>query len=390
MNMSKRTIWISVGVVVIIAVVAGLGLGESGIAIDTDTVAQRTVRVVVANEGQTRVVDRYTVAAPVSGLVDRIQLREGDAVEAGDVVATIRPLPTDDRTRQVLSAGLEAALARRAQVAAQLEDATQHLQQAERDLGRIRTLARDSILSRQELETAELGLASAKQAQAAAHALQTAADADVSAARAQLSGTSTSQSSRPMAIRAPDSGRVLRIAERSQRAVAAGSPILEIGNEDALEIVVDVLSEDAVRIDPGDRVVIENWGGELALEGRVRIVEPSAFTRISALGVEEQRVNVVIDLLARPERLGAGYRVEASIIVWEQQVLSVPTSALFRQDGEWRVFQVDEGTATLKTVQPGQRSADYAEVLAGLADGDVVVIHPTDQLQSGVKVRDRR
>ncbi|NNE70721.1 MAG: HlyD family efflux transporter periplasmic adaptor subunit, partial [Rhodothermales bacterium] len=184
----------------------------------------------------------------------------------------------------------------------------------------------------------------------------------------------------------PDAGRILLIPERSERAVAAGTPLMELGNADALEIVVDVLSEDAVRIDPGDAVELTGWGGETALPGRVRRVEPSAFTRYSALGVEEQRVNVIIDLLSRPERLGAGYRVEASVVIWEQEALSVPTSALFRQAGEWRVFVIEDGRAELRSMEPGQRSADWAEVVSGLAEGDRVIIHPTDEVLAGVRV----
>ncbi|NNE71494.1 MAG: efflux transporter periplasmic adaptor subunit, partial [Rhodothermales bacterium] len=242
--MSKRTVWISIGVVVILAIVLALGLGGSGLSVETDTVESRTIRVVISEEGQTRVVDRYAIAAPVSGMLDRIELREGDVVEMGDELAKIRPLPSDSRSRQVLQAGLQAALARRSQAEIQVEQSTAQLAQAERDLGRIRSLARDSIISRQELEAAELGLESARQAQAAARATLAGAGADVSAARASLSGSDLGGSGRPLVIRAPDAGRILLIPERSERAVAAGTPLMELGNADALEIVVDVLSED--------------------------------------------------------------------------------------------------------------------------------------------------
>lgn len=177
------------------------------------------------------------------------------------------------------------------------------------------------------------------------------------------------------------------VPERSERTVAVGTPLLELGDSEAMEIVVDVLSEDAVRIDVGDSVVIDDWGGDRTLSGRVQRIEPSAFTKVSALGVEEQRVNVVVDLDERPERLGAGYRVEAAIVVWEEpEVLTIPSSAIFSLEGSWQAFAIQDGRAELTVLQLGQRSSEFAQVLAGLEDGDRVIVHPTDAVGSGTSV----
>jgi HlyD family secretion protein len=385
--MKKRIVWIAVGVLALTAVVVTSVFGGDGLEVETALVSPRSLQVSISEEGRTRVVDRYVVTAPVAGQLDRILLREGDAVEAGQVVARISPALADSRTQRVLAAQVESAVAQRAQALAQLEDLSGRLDQTDRELGRVRALARDSILSSQELENAELAAESGRRMVSASEAALAAAEANLTAARAALSGTRGGQAGGTLSVRTPASGRVMFVPERSERTVAVGTPLLELGDSEAMEIVVDVLSEDAVRIDVGDSVVIDDWGGDRTLSGRVQRIEPSAFTKVSALGVEEQRVNVVVDLDERPERLGAGYRVEAAIVVWEEpEVLTIPSSAIFSLEGSWQAFAIQDGRAELTVLQLGQRSSEFAQVLAGLEDGDRVIVHPTDAVGSGTSV----
>ncbi|MEW5930249.1 MAG: HlyD family efflux transporter periplasmic adaptor subunit, partial [Gemmatimonadota bacterium] len=253
---------------------------------------------------------------------------------------------------------------------------------------RARTLAAAGALSRSAREEAELAaLSRAREADAAAERVRAAA-ADVASARAALADADPSAEPRaPLEVRSPVAGRVLRVPERSARAVAAGAPLVELGDADALEVVVDVLSADAVAIRPGAPVEIGDWGGAGTLRGVVRRVEPSAFTRVSALGVEEQRVNVVADLAARPAGLGDNYRVEARIVTWlAPRVLRVPSGALFRDGEAWGVFVVEEGRARRRAVRVGHRGEDAVEVPGGLRAGEEVVMFPTDQVRDGVRV----
>lgn len=383
----KRWILVGVGAAAVLVVLM-LGLNGSAVEVEVARVARDTLRVTVEEEGRTRVRDRYVVAAPVTGRLARIQAKEGATVRPGDVLARISSTPEDPRTRSVTEAQLLAAEARRGQVAAQVEEARALATQAAREAERRSELAEAGALSREEMEHAELQAVSARRQLDAAVAALRAADADVAAMRASLMGASAEGAGGGVvAVTAPSAGRVLRVLEESERVVMAGTPLLELGDAGGLEVVVDVLSADAVRIAPGNAVLVEDWGGERPLAGRVRLVEPAAFTEVSALGVEEQRVNVIVDLLESPPQLGAGYRVEARIVVWEGRgVLTVPTSALFQRDGEWRVFGVEEGRARLRTVQVGQRGEEAAEVRGGLEEGEAVVLFPSDEVQEGVRV----
>jgi HlyD family secretion protein len=209
------------------------------------------------------------------------------------------------------------------------------------------------------------------------------------AARASMTGADPDEECEEVVeVRSPIRGRVLRVPEQSERVVPAGATLLEVGDPSSLEIVAEILSTDAVRIRAGARVIIEEWGGDTALAGRVRTVEPSGFTKLSALGVEEQRVRVIVDPADRTIALGDGFRVETRIVVWESpRTLKVPLSALFRRGEEWSVFTVNDGRAYVRPVGIGHRSAFEAELLNGLVEGDSVVLHPTDQLSDGARVR---
>ena len=381
----KRWVLIA-GVVIAVVAVFSLATCGSGVQVDVVAVQRDTLRVTVAEEGVTRVRDRFVIAAPVTGRLQRIRLDEGQGVSAGEVVARISTAPDDPRTRDVTRAQLDAAEARRRQMEAEVEQALAQAAQAEREAERRAELAEAGALSREEMEHAQLQATTARRRAEAAGAALRAAEADVAAMRASLQGGEDA-SGPVVGVSAPASGKVLRILERSERVVPAGTPLLEVGDAEGLEVVADVLSADAVRIRPGSEVSVVEWGGERPLTGRVRLVEPAAFTEVSALGVEEQRVNVIVDLLESPPELGANYRVEAEIVVWQgQNVLTVPTSALFQRDGGWHLFAVEDDRAELRSVEVGHRGADAAEVLSGVEEGETVIVFPSADVADGVRV----
>jgi HlyD family secretion protein len=359
-------------------------------------VTRAPLEVTVDEEGRTRVRDRYVVAAPVTGRLQRIVCDEGDALAQGDVVARIDPAPLDPRTRAAAQARLESALAARRQAEAHVGQVVAALTQAEREYRRARMLAASGTISPQGLEQAELSRTSRSQELDAARESADAATHEIEAARAALlatddrrgAGRGDGNADHLVEVRAPAAGQVLRIPERSERVVAVGTPLVEIGDPTKLEIVIDVLSADAVRIKPGAAMRLEAWGGDASLAGQVRRVEPSAFTKLSALGVEEQRVNVIGEFVEPPGALGDGYRLEARIVTWEgAAVLQAPSSALFRRGEDWHVFVVDGAVARLRRVEIGHRGRDATEIVSGLEEGEGVVLHPTDRLAEGVRVR---
>jgi HlyD family secretion protein len=383
MRITAKRVAIGVG-----AVAVGYGalvlLRPVPLVVETARAARRPVQVTVDEEGETRVRDRYVVAAPVAGRVARITLREGDSIGAGTTVARIFPAPLDPRTRDQATGQLEAAEDAQRAAAATVGLARAAHEQAHREWERARQLAAQNSIAPEARERIELeevsrarDLESAEfRAQAAAH--------DVEVARAALAAEG-----KPITIHSPVAGRVLRIAEPSERVVVAGAPLLELGDPSRLEIVADLLSAAAVGVRPGAPVRIEEWGGA-TLRGRVRLVEPSAFTKVSALGVEEQRVNVVSDFVDPPRTLGDRYRVEIRIVVWEgDSVLTVPASALFRQGEGWSLFVVERGRARQREVVVGHRTPFDAEIVRGVAEGESVIRYPSDRVADGVRVAQR-
>jgi len=375
-------------------------LRSPAVPVEVAEVSRGPLRVTVDEEGQTRVRRRYVVAAPTAGRLLRLELDEGDAVPAGGLVARLEPAPLDPRDEATAEARLRAARAQKSASDARVALAEAALLQAQRDSERAERLREAGAKSDEALELARLKRTEAAQDLEAARFAADAAVHEVEAAQAVLIAA---RSPRPRAtnrapceepgscidVRAPVAGSVLRVHEESERIVAAGTPLLEVGDPRDVEIVVDVLSADAVKIAAGAPVVIEDWGGEKPLEGRVRLVEPSGFTKVSALGVEEQRVNVVADFVDGPGALGDGYRVEARVVVWEApDVLRVPGSALFRRGDAWHIFVVERGTARLRPVEVGHRGGFEAELLGGLEPGERVVLHPSDRVQDGVRVRE--
>jgi len=385
---------------VALAVLAAAGLAglvwllrPAPVRVELGPVDRGPLEVTVDEEGRTRVRQRYVVAAPVAGRLERIALEEGDAVAAGDVVARVSPAPLDPRGAAQAQARLEAALAAQREAQARVGQSQAALAQAERELRRARQLAASGTLAAQGLEQAELAHTSRTQERDAAFEAADAAAHEVDAARAALLANGAGSvvgkdgSEAVIEVLAPASGRVLRLHEESARVVAVGTPLLEIGDPSDLEIVVDVLSADAVKIRPGDPMRLEAWGGDEALRARVRRVEPSGFTKLSALGVDEQRVNVIADFVDPPGALGDGYRLEARIVVWRSDdVLRAPASAIFRRVGDWNVFVAAGGRARLRRVGVGHRGADAVEITGGVEPGEQVVLHPTDRVEDGVSI----
>jgi HlyD family secretion protein len=389
---------------VVAAALGALALGwwmlrAPAVTAELAEVTRGPLRVTVDEEGETRVRRRYVIAAPTTGRLLRIELDEGDPVEVGAMVARIEPSPLDPRDEAAARARLEAAQAQKSAAAARVALAEASLAQARRDAERADRLREAGAKSAEETEQARLRRIQAEQEVEAARFAADAADHEVEAARAVLIATRRPSAVPPRApagpcdatpcidVRSPVAGEVLRVLEESERIVAAGMPLLEIGDPGDLEIVVDVLSADAVRIRPGAEMEIDDWGGEKPLRGRVQRIEPSGFTKVSALGVEEQRVNVLGDFVDGTGNLGDGYRVEARVVVWEAaDVLRVPGSALFRRGERWHVFVAERGRARLRAVEIGHRGTFDAEVQTGLEPGERVVLHPSDRIQDGVRL----
>ena len=359
--------------------------------VDFAPVERGPMQVTVDEEGETRVRDRFVVSSPVAGRVRRIELEPGDRVRNGAVVALVVPAPLDARSQAEAEAAARAAAAAVGRVRAERQRADAAVRLARSELQRLRALAEQRIVSEQALEAQETAVRSAEEALQAAEFAVSTASYQLEQARARL--LSGSAGGGPVEVRAPVDGVVLKRLRESESVVPPADPLLELGDPQNLEIVSDLLSTDAVKVRPGQLVWIEQWGGDEALRGRVRRVEPSGFMKISALGVEEQRVNVVIDFEAPPPArpsLGDSYRVEVRIVVWETaDAVKVPTSALFRRGEKWAVFVADGGRARLREIEVGRRNGLTAEVLKGLDAGARVIVHPPDTLADGARVKAR-
>jgi HlyD family secretion protein len=389
-------------------VLAALGLGiaialvvallPKPVPVDVERVGRGPMQVTVEEDGRTRVRDRYEIAAPLAGTLLRVTARAGDSVRRGEALGRIVPLPApllDVRTRIEAEArvrGAEAALQQAKSVVVRAEDAYGF---AAKDAERQRSLEAARATAIQAREQAELLVRSRSEELAAARSGVRVAESELQLYRASLARL---LDRRPRAasvveLRAPTAGVVLSVLRESEGPVQPGQAVLAIGDPRALEIVVDLLTPDAARVRPNATVRITRWGGPDTLRGHVRRVEPAAYTKLSALGVEEQRVDVVVDLDDPAERwssLGEGYRVEASILVWSGDgVVSVPASAPFRHGGGWAVYAVRDGRARLAPIEVGHRTDALVEVLRGLRVGEQVIGYPGDQVRDGVRVRER-
>lgn len=369
-------IWIAAGGVLAVAL---LWLAwPRAQAMDIAVIDRGPVRSEVVDEGRTRIHDVFVVAAPVGGELQRVEIEPGDAVAAGQVVATI--LPTDPALLDARSAAEASAAVAAAQAALAAAEADYQL--AQRDQERVSTLHARGFASPAAMDAADAALRAARAAVAARRA-------ELNRARA-AAGTPSARAHAATLVRAPAAGRVLRVLQESETIAVAGAPLLEIGDPGEIEILAEFLSQHAVRMQAGARAYIENWGGETAIPARVTRIEPFARTKISALGVEEQRVNVILRL-SDPERappLGHGYRVDVRVVLSEQaNAVRVPTDALVRDGRGWAVFLLDRGRARLTPVEISGSGQDFRVVERGLSPGQSVVLFPGDDLADGARIR---
>lgn len=395
----KRGMWGLAGVVLLFLTVRAFM--PKPVPVDAAAASRGTLTVTIDEDGKTRIKDRYILIAPLTGNMMRLQLDPGDQVKAQSAVVHILPTtPTllDARTRKEAEARLAAAIAAERQSRAQIAAARAAYDQAKAELKRNEPLAKRGAVPEAELERSQFLVRSRREEVRSARFSAKVAAEQVASARAAL-GFLTGKPGKGgkdephLIINAPTGGRVLRVFRRDAGVVAAGTNIVELGDPAFTEVVADVLTRDGVKIKPGARVTIHRWGGGKKLSGHVHRVEPAAFERISALGVEEQRVNVIIHIDDKRERwaaLGDGYRVEVSIVVWQgKDVLSVPANAVFRHKQGWAVFAIKGGKAVLTPIEVGQRNPRKVQVLGGLSAGVEVVLHPSDRISDGVKVTKR-
>lgn len=391
----KRILILTAGAAAALAVLVW-AFSPKPVAVEVAEVTRGHFEQTIDDDGKTRVRERYVVSAPLAGRVQRITLKAGDAVARGDVLATIRPSAPpliDARTARELEQQVGAAQATLARATTAVERARTALAQHRADAQRTKKLAAQGFVSPTQLERDELNAAlSAREAEAAEFERQV-AEHQLALARAALTRSRQGWQEghgEQIEIRSPVAGRVLRITQESEAVVALGTPLLEIGDPSDLEVVIDVLSGDALQIAPGQAVRLDRQGGSVALEGRVRKVEPSAFTKISALGVEEQRVNVVIDITSPRDRwqnLGDAFRMDARIVIHSaENALKVPVAALFRDGDQWAVFVVDGKVARKRLIESPRRGAQEALVATGLAPGDRVIVYPGDAVKDGGKI----
>lgn len=374
----------AIAIGLLLAAALAYSLWPEATPVDLEKVTRGPMSVGVTDDGVTREKELYTVSAPVTGYAERLTLEAGDRVERGQLLTRMRSrlsAPLDRRAQEELRGALGAARASERAASATLE-------QSQRDLARAEALAKDGFLSRAQLESNRTRVSTGR-------AQLELARADIRRIEASLGDGGRSGTGAPVDVRAPVSGSVLVVPDKSEGIIAEGAPIVTIGDPSKIEIVIDLLSREAVRVKPGDRAEITQWGGPRPLIGHVKYIEPYGRLKISALGIEEQRVNVIIGFdpatASEAARLGHGYQVDATIILWSNDAtLRVPVGALFRgQDGAWRVFVNEDGRARERKVKLGQINDEFAEVLGGLDEGASVVLNPGNALRNGDRVAGR-
>lgn len=403
--MSPRNRWLAGAAAVAFVALLAWAFAPRPVEVEVATAALGRFELTVDEDGKTRLPDRYVVSAPLAGRVGRMALREGDPVQAGTVVATITPLLSpllDERSVRETTARAEGAQAQLARAGTRIERARVAVEQARIELRRSEQLARDGFIAPTKLDSDRLSLQAAQKESEAAVQERQMAQHELEQARAALGvirqGASGAMATRGFAVRAPIAGQVLRVAHTSEATVALGAPLLEVGDLSQLEVLAELLTTDALRTPPGTLVRIERWGGSGTLEGRVRRVEPAGFTKVSALGVEEQRVNVLIELTsprAQWQALGDGFRVGVRLVVTaKDDALLVPASAVFplpeADDHAMGAFVVDGGRAKLTPVTLAGRNGQSAWVAQGLAAGAKVIVYPPAAVRDGVRVKARK
>lgn len=372
----------------------GYGLRPRPVEIEVGTVARGALTVHVVEEGKTRIRNRYIVSAPVAGQMRRVPLKNGDVVKAGEtIISKIEPAISpllDPRAKAEAEAHVQGSEAGKSKAAQTLDMAHTAEKFAQQNWERAKRLAQAKSISDTDRDNAERDFEMrSRETRAAEFALKI-AEYEFAQSKATLMQIETPGDSTVIEVKSPVSGYVLRVMQESATIVTPGGQILEVGDRSDIEIEAEILSRDAVTIEKGARVTIEQWGGDKPLDGRVRLVEPAAFTKVSALGVEEQRVYVLSDLVSPPpeaQKLGDRFRVEVRVAVWSaNDVLLVPAGALFREGSEWKTFLFDGGIARKKTLEAGHSDGRMTEVLKGLDVGARVLLHPPDTVKDGAKV----
>lgn len=388
---------ITVTAVLIIALLAW-GFWPQAVLIEAIAVKRAPLTVTIEEEGRTRVIDRYIISAPVDGVTCRLDLEVGDPVKQGQVLLGITPLESqvlDPRSRALARAQVAAAESALEATKGQATAAEASAQLAATELKRLRPLLKEGAISHDAFDRAVTAAQTTTAAKRSADFNVEVARYELQAARTVLeySADSNREPAEKVPVRSPIDGRILKVAHACEGPVRTGEALLEVGDPSSLEVEVDVLSADAVKIKPGMKVLFERWGGEHPLEGMVRIVEPVGFTKISALGVEEQRVLIISDFTSPAEqwrRLGDGYRVEAQFILWhDDNILQVPAGSLFHYKDGWALFAIKNQHAERRQVTVGQRNGLLAQILAGVQEGEMVINHPSDEVEDGVRLTAR-
>jgi HlyD family secretion protein len=388
--MAKIPRWLQILAILGFLGLAAVLLRPAPIPVQTGLIESRPFFEAVEAQGRTRAINPFIVAAPIAGRLLRTDLDEGDAVAIGDVVARIAPTPQDPRSLAFAQANLTAAEARSRAAEAALVEAESAFERANRELARREELFSNNLASVEETDLYRQ-LAVAEQARSrSAEASLLAAMADIESARSFLLGagpSSNSDEASIIEITAPVTGTIYNVLEENERVILAGTALFEISDQDKLEVIVDLLTQDAIKIEAGDTAYITGWGGDQTINGIVRVIEPEAFTKISALGVEEQRVNVIADVLNPPANLGAEYRLEVAIVTWQaNQALTIPTSAIFQRSNGWNTFVVSNNTVAIKSILIGARSRDYTRIIGGIGEGERVILYPSDLIAEGTSV----
>ena len=380
----KRLGWIITGVVTITLII--LALLPKPMQVDVASVTSGLLQQTIDAEGRTRLRVKYLVTLPVTGTISRINLEPGDSLRAGQVIAYYTPPTLDARERASATSRAEAASTMEIEARNRLESLRPLLDQAKRRAERSERLHKEGAIPKDQAEAANDAYEQLQHEFEAAEARVKAAKYEAQAARSAIAAAP----GQSVAITSPANGVVIRLFENQERMMMAGSPILEIVEYKGLDLVIDVLSTDAVRIKQGMKVLIEGWGGDDTLVAKVRTIEPAARVKVSSLGVEEKRVDVIADLTSAPAKLGDAYKVDARVVIWESDNVTIaPLSALFRDDGQWYVFRVVDGSAVKQQVQVGHRSGLTAEIVKGLAKGDQVIVHPPEDLKDGQSIEIR-
>lgn len=376
-----------------------VALREPPVSVELGRISKGPLTVTIDDLGETRVRNLYVVAAPITGQLRRVPLKPGDRAVAGTTllarIEPVEPGPLDARTYAQAQANIRSLEAQLSAAQSRIHEAEAELVLSERDYARATDLEKRGFVTKASLDRARAARDGSRAAVGAARQSARAVSQDLASARATLLVSGNRAPGRgSISVTSPVGGFVLRVPQESERVVVAGTPLVEIGDPDQLELVTDLLSEDAVRVRPGATVFIENWGGERPLKGSVRLIEPFGFTKISALGVEEQRVNVVIDFTEPREawkRIGHGYRARVRIVTWStRSTTKVPIGALFRQGDQWSLFLAEDGRrARIVPVDVGRMNDEEAEILKGVMPGDRVILHPSDKIRDGVKIKER-